>query len=205
MTGKLTPRLGLMAPVNADVFTPDDFTDTFTKLDNAPGVTMIDSLGALPTGLTNAQHGSLYLERDNGALWMWKQPTTGSTGSWMRANNIGNIATVGMPAAMAWTSEFRFLSLNFTVPGGRWVGIKLFIPLIWVTSPHGICITQIHFNGNFLTRAHLVASVSTVGWGYLEGWINLPAGTAVTAEAWMYPYGGGSVTVAESYMTVFEV
>ena len=163
MTGKLTPRLGLMAPVNADVFTPDDFTATFTALDNVPGTSMVDSYGALPTGLTNAQHGSLYLQRDQRVLWMWDQPTAGSTGRWMRITPQGMMGIVGMAAGAQTSSQANhgvpLMTLGpVTLTGGRWVGITAHCISVLCSSPDGVSAMELNVNGNNVMRSWIGSS-----------------------------------------------
>lgn len=93
MTASTTPRLGLMQPSNSDAFDPNDFTASFGKLDATPGYTLVANYGSLPTNLTQAQHGSPYMQLDNGAGWYWYQPSS-SPGSWKRLNSLGLLANV---------------------------------------------------------------------------------------------------------------
>lgn len=90
-TANSTPRLGLMQPGNSDTFDPNDFDNTFGILDAKPGISFVANYASLPTNLTQAQHGSPYMQLDNAALWSWYQPSS-SPGSWRRLNSLGLLA-----------------------------------------------------------------------------------------------------------------
>ena len=193
MTGKLTPRLGLMAPVNADVFTPDDFTATFTTLDNTPGVSMVDSYGALPTGLTNAQHGSLYIQRDNRAMWMWSQPTAGSAGAWLRPN-AGMLGAVSMAAGVQTSSQANngvplMTCGPVTTQGGKWIGITAHCISVLCSSPDGVSMMQLNLNGANIQRSWIGSSRNyNIGYGYDVTWFGYFGGpTTLTVTVYMAP------------------
>lgn len=123
MTAQTTPRLGLLRPVGTDPFTIPDFAASMMKLDGTPGLTPIANFGALPTGLTSAQHGSVYLQTDNGSMWMWNKPGS-AAGSWKKLNTVGMLASANQPSAVSTSSTTlssgaTIVSLNYTAAGGR--------------------------------------------------------------------------------------
>jgi hypothetical protein len=124
MTASSTPNLGLMLPVVADPFTSDDFRDTFTKLDNAPGVSVIPNQASRPTGLSTLQHGRMYWQADLNVMWIWNQPTSIVAGAWVRLGGFGLLATASNPTqinstSINWTTAPVAVSLSAMVPGGR--------------------------------------------------------------------------------------
>lgn len=115
-----------MLPQGSDNFVIADFDDTFTRLDNAPGVTPVASYAALTVlggTLGTAQHGSLYLTKDNFGLWMWNRPTS-AAGTFVKINTRGQLASASMtiPASTSANSDltgFTLLTTTFVAPGGR--------------------------------------------------------------------------------------
>lgn len=124
MTASRTPNLALMSPVVSDPFTPDDFADTFAKLDAAPGVSVVANQAALPTGLGAAQHGRMYWQGDQNIMWVWTQPSALVAGTWQRlgvkgwlggAYNGAQVNTTAISVATAPT----IVNVNCLAPGGR--------------------------------------------------------------------------------------
>lgn len=124
MTASKTPNLALMSPVLSDPFSPDDFADTFAKLDAAPGVSVIPNEASRPTGLGAAQHGRLYWQADQNAMWVWTQPSALVAGSWQRLGTRGwlggayNGAQVNTTAISVATAP-TIVNVNTLVSGGR--------------------------------------------------------------------------------------
>lgn len=124
MTASKTANMALMLPVLSDPFSPDDFADTFTKLDAAPGVTVIANQASRPTGLGAAQHGRQYWQADQNIMWVWNQPSALVAGSWSRLGakgwlgGAGNAAQVNTTAISVATAP-TVVNVNTLVPGGR--------------------------------------------------------------------------------------
>ncbi len=77
-----------MAPVDSDTFTSAAFTDTFTKIDNVPGVAVVANYAALlALGWGTNQHGRKAIQLDNLAEWIWLDPS--GSGTWNRVNSLG--------------------------------------------------------------------------------------------------------------------
>jgi hypothetical protein len=144
VTANNSPRLGLMLPNNADPFDPDDFVETFTVLDGAPGVTPIANLAALPTGLTTAQHMSQYIQADNGAIWYWYKPSSGTPGAWMRSNSVGmlsqrsNGGLVQSTSTAAPGAVVLGTSVPLTAPGVRALRVDIDIDQINSSGSSGL-------------------------------------------------------------------
>lgn len=124
MTASKTPNLALMSPVLSDPFTPDDFADTFGKLDLRPGIEVIANQASRPTGLGAAQHGRMYWQADSNIMWVWNQPSALVAGTWLRqgtkgwlggANNAAQVNTTAISVATAPT----ICNFNTLIPGGR--------------------------------------------------------------------------------------
>jgi hypothetical protein len=130
MTASKTPNLALMSPVLSDPFSPDDFADTFAKLDAAPGVTVIANQAARPTGLGAAQHGRMYWQADQNIMWVWNQPSALSAGVWQRSGTKGwlggafNAAQVNTTAISVATAP-TIANFNTLLPGGRCVFVNM--------------------------------------------------------------------------------
>lgn len=132
MTANTSPRLGLMLPQNSDSFSPDDYVTSFTKLDNTPGVTLVPNFAGLPSNLTSAQHGSPYMQLDNGAEWYWYQPSAGTPGSWKRRNNLGILgqatqaaSSIGTTTTVAASGPTLCTISIPNMPGGRWLNLMV--------------------------------------------------------------------------------
>jgi hypothetical protein len=121
-TSSHTPRLGLMRPVNADIFTPDDFRGSFDQIDQYPGVYLAADRDHLPSGWPPERHGMLAVEQDNGLLWQWYRPNTGA-GIWRRITGGGLVGYVAGPAADMHTgaTEGNGISVMNTTVTGRGV------------------------------------------------------------------------------------
>jgi hypothetical protein len=124
MTASKTPNLALMSPVLSDPFSPDDFADTFSKLDLAPGITVILNQASRPTGLGAAQHGRMYWQADQNIVWVWVQPSSMVAGAWSRVGTKGwlggaaNAAQVNTTAISVNTAP-TIVNVNTLIPGGR--------------------------------------------------------------------------------------
>lgn len=123
MTANTTPRSGLIQPGNSDYFDPADFATSFGIIDNMPGFKLVANYGSLPTNLTVAQHGSPYLQLDNGAAWFWYQPSN-APGSFKRFNSLGLLSSVQAAGNISTTattavSAPTVASTTITAPGGR--------------------------------------------------------------------------------------
>jgi hypothetical protein len=162
VTANSTARLGLIAPVDSDLFLSADFTSTFTKLDNAPGIFFVDNyagLASLAAGTLSPytgpawgipQHGNKVMERDNGAEWYWYNPS--GSGVWKRSNSIGLLNSIVQSAPVTTTLKTTggptfITSGNFTVPGGRPVHVHLNMGLDNSSGVGGIAIITIKDNG----------------------------------------------------------
>lgn len=207
MTANNTSRLGLMLPSDTDPFTPADFVNTFNILDGKPGITPIPNLASLPAGLTAAQHMSTYLEADNGALFYWYRPSSGSPGEWRRGNSVGrlskviNAATVSSTATTAATAAV-VATASFTVPGGR--PIRLFLQYLQCRSSGSAGFFGVGFNVNGSVFAS-VQDEHSPNSGLLqefEAQIDTPvAGTSYTIQALIWTVGSpvqtpGTATVS---------
>lgn len=158
MTANTSPRLGLMLPTNTDPFTPTDFVTTFTKLDGTPGVTPVANLAGLPAGLTASQHGSLYVQLDNQALWMWHKPTSGSTGVWKRVNSLGLLSSATMNTTINTTANTdgaapTLLSATAIAPGGRSILALAHMAGVQNSNSAGATSTFLTLNGTSVARA----------------------------------------------------
>jgi hypothetical protein len=141
MTAATTPRLGLMLPNSSDTFAIADFDSTFTKLDNTPGITPVANYAALPTNLTSSQHGSVYLQSDNGSLWMWNKPSS-AAGAWKKINTVGMLGTAAQTATVSTASTSLpsgavLVSLNYTAAGGRRVLAFFSIDQVYNNGSYG--------------------------------------------------------------------
>lgn len=168
MTASKTANMALMLPVLSDPFSPDDFADTFTKLDAAPGVTVIANQAARPTGLGAAQHGRMYWQADQNIMWVWNQPSALVAGSWSRQGckgwlgGAGNAAQVNTTAISVATAP-TVVNVNTLVPGGRptlimysWVFIGN-DPAKYATInllANSTNLYETRFNGNSFTNAY---------------------------------------------------
>lgn len=205
-----TPRLGLMLPTDTDPFDPADYDNTFSKLDSAPGFTLIPNYGALPNNLTQAQHGSPYMQLDNGAAWRWNQPSS-SAGTWLRINSLGLLSDAGplsssnvITSASTAATAPTVAQTTVTAPGGRAIEITGFAACANVSAP-----SHAYYLGLWVGSS-LVREVPGTGTAYIVSnvppvhyTIDNPApGSSLviklTARCWANSAGGGQVTVAPS-------
>lgn len=210
MTANTSPRLGLMLPQNTDPFDPNDFVSTFTTLDNTPGVTPISNYAALPVGLTASQHGSLYLQTDNTALWMWNKPTSGSTGSFRRINALGLLAnssqaTTVVTAAVDDAHAPTIVTCTITVPGGR--------PLLVMTegtfsntSANGGTDFFVSMNGTAILRNNFTdGGTATTQGGYMYLAIGLQTpGSTLVFKSLARTLGTGTSTITGTRLHIYE-
>lgn len=126
-TAATTPRLGLMNPVDADLFKASDYADTFQILDAVPGTYPVANSTARQALTWGAnQHGSRVLQLDNGSEWYWYW--NGSSGSWKRVNSVGLMQFVQQtsPVSTVSTSDTTFIQTpTFTAPGVRALRVDL--------------------------------------------------------------------------------
>lgn len=152
MTASTTPRLGLILPSGPDLFEISDFDQTFTKIDGTPGTTPVANFAALPSGLTSAQHGSCYLQTDNGSMWMWNKPG-GAAGTWKKINTVGMLGSANQPSAQSTaattaSSGATLVSLTVTAAGGRRVLAFFSHDSISNNGPYGASTTAMFINGS---------------------------------------------------------
>jgi hypothetical protein len=214
MTANTTPRLGLMLPVGSDTFTPDDFISTFTKLDGVPGITPVSSYAALPTGLTEKQHGSVYMQTDNLAQWMWNKPTSTSTGVWQRINSVGFLGSA--PAMTksytnSTTSETgapTIQTVTVKAPGGRRLGVYARISSM-SHSASGVTEIFIVYNGTTVVVRGYGSSGNTTGNSqelyYITGVASV--GQSLQFDFRFRPYNAGTSTANNggSALYVWEI
>jgi hypothetical protein len=181
VTATSTPRLGLPAPVDSDLFLASDFNAAFTELDNVPGVTIVTNYAAL-TALTwgTAQHGSKVIQIDNGAEWYWYNPS--GVGSWKRSNCIGmiNYTIQSAPVSTSVTTGGATVldTGNFTLPGGRPVMIDVQLGLDNTSGLSGQAIVLVNDNGSLVASGVFRPGLATGNTGTLESirWVlNSPA------------------------------
>lgn len=151
MTASTTPRLGLMLPSGSDSYNISDFDDTFTILDGKPGIAPVANYAALPSTLTTAQHGSVYLQLDNKSLWMWNKPGAGA-GTWVKLNTVGLISSVTQASIVSTSttdpsSAPSMVNTNFQVPGGRAVLILFEHPRISNDGTYGYSVCEMWRDG----------------------------------------------------------
>ncbi len=168
-----TPRLQLPAPVDSDPFSASDFSTQNNILDANPGIKIVpayNGTGGLSTlNYTQAQHGSLVLQADRGALWYWYQPTS-SAGSWKRANSIGLITRTTQNADVSTTATsgngvLAVSSGNFTVPGGRYIGIDVEMGLDGTSGPNSTAKLNITDNGDLIREKVWIVGQKFSGFG----------------------------------------
>lgn len=216
MTANSTPRLGLMAPVDSDLFLSSDFNTTFTKLDAVPGTTIVANYAALTAlSWTSAQYGSKAIQLDNRAEWMWVTP-----GSWVRTNNIGELAyaTQSAPITTIVTTAGggpTFITTgNFTAPGGRNLRVHLNMGLSNSASQTGIAIITIYDNGTQIDEFNYRAGALINNQGNNQHAFSriVPANNSThnisakqRSAISTAPGGGGSTLTAASRLQVIEV
>jgi hypothetical protein len=219
MTANYTPRLHLMAPTNSDTFTPDDFTTTFGVLDQYPGVRPVASYAALPTGLTNAQHGSMFVQTDNQAMWMWNKPTPTATGSWIRTNTVGLLGSDAIDAdkSTSATDDAHAATImsipNFPIPGGRRLLVQTFIFALSNSGTGGIAHAMLLENGSAVTRGYtnsdptnsVCVSMYHITGVYAQG---TQFNFSVKIRGFAGTHGGGTTTAQAgggTYLQVYEI
>lgn len=152
-TAATTTRMGLMLPVDSDLFKASDYNATFSILDAIPGILPVANYAALPVGWTAAQHGTTVLQLDNGAQWYWYQPS--GVGQWKRVNSVGLVAQAFQTAAVSTTSQsspgpsFNTTG-NFTAPGVRPLRINIRTDADSSSGVNSIIIFRVHDNGTVI-------------------------------------------------------
>jgi hypothetical protein len=216
LTANTTPRLGLMSPTNADPFTPDDFAATFGILDAKPGITPVANYASLPANLTTNQHMSMYVQVDNGAMWYWYQPSSGSPGSWKRANSIGLLGSTSQNSNISTTTTNpsagpTLMSLTVTAPGGRPIRISVDCRSLQNNSSACCAVTSLWLGSGIVVEHGSGAKASTVGVQQFYDFIYTPTPGQVmtwkvTLRGAAVPGGGGTTTAnAISRMWITEV
>ena len=206
--------MGLMLPTNTDPFVPDDFDATFGILDSKPGFTLVPNYGALPTNLTAAQHGSPYLQLDNGAAWYWYRPSNGAPGVWKRLNDLGVLGTI-TGGAVQTTSQVlasgpTLCSVTVTSPGGRWLR---FVYDGAISATNGLGQVNFWFNGGaFESHLFVTNKANHMGKQFVGDIPPQAPGTAVTIRASLNAAavpttygGGGTIHCALSKLTISEL
>lgn len=166
-TASHTPNLSLMLPVDSDQFTPDDYRDTFTKLDNAPGITVAPNQASRPTGWSNSQHGRMVWQADLNVMWIWNQPSALVGGSWVRSGSYGLLgsalnATQINSTAVNWTVAPTVVSVNVMVPGGRPCLVKYGWEYVANDHSHQVTLTLVENSTSVLERRHTGSSYGVV-------------------------------------------
>jgi len=214
----LTPKLGLIAPVDSDTFAAADYATTFGKLDAVPGVTIVPAysgaggLNTLSWG-TN-QHGRTVIQADNGAWWLWYNPS--GSGTWKRINNIGLIqktiqnADVSS-AATSGTGILVVQSGNLSIPGGRSVQINCTLGLDNNSGANGNAAVLLYDNGALLKTFTFKVGNNTGSLGNSQSfdWYVNPGSTPSTHNYAVYARSisitGGTTTAKTSVLNVIEV
>ena len=217
MTANTSPRLGLMLPTNSDPFTPDDFSQTFGKLDAVPGTTPVANYASLPSNLTANQHMSCYIQADNGAEWYWYQPSSGSPGVWKRRNALGVIATASQNSNISTTATNPSLAptiMTATVlaPGGRYICVAVDMRSVQNNSSACVGVTSLWLNGGLVVEHASGAKASTVGVTQFYQFFYLPSAQGFSMT-WRVSLrgaaisGGGGTTTANAInrLTISEV
>jgi hypothetical protein len=135
MTANHTARLGLMKPVDTDIPTAADFSDTFQKLDDQPGTKIVANWAAVQAYSTSfasptAHHGEQVIQMDNLARWVWVCPS--GSGAWQRVNSIGLLDQPVQSADVTSTATtgngaLVLTSNPITYPGKRPIRIDLLL------------------------------------------------------------------------------
>jgi hypothetical protein len=210
-----------MLPQNTDLFTPNDFTQTFAKLDSIPGVTAVSNYASLPANLTQAQHGSKYTQLDNGASWYWNQPTS-SPGAWTRANALGVLAQTWVPQEIDITTAYGYIpsgapttfpnptiaSASGVSPGGRWIGVFVSIESAYCPAYRAPA-ASLYQGSTLLTSTHGQNFSTRYGVTLnLISWVPpMPAGTpyTFTLQGWVDDTSPTFVAFTGTLLTVVEV
>lgn len=208
-----------MAPVDSDDFESADFTATFTKIDNAPGVTTVANYAGLQAlGWGTNQNGLKVIQLDNLAEWIWIDPS--GTGSFKRTNTIGllNQATQTTDASTSATTGLGVMGVqtgNLTGPGGRYLQVHADIGLASTVGVNGMAVVTLTDNGSVLTQNGYRAGQKHFGGGnrtVLDEFILPTAGSVHNFALWVRAEsataalgGGGTSTLTHSVLTVFEI
>lgn len=209
-----------MSPVDSDPFDPADYAATFGILDAVPGLTMVNNysgLTALNWG-TN-QHGSPVLQRDNGALWWWDNPS--GSGTWKRLNSIGlidrSVQSADVSTSAVSGNGVKVVQTgNLTIPGGRAIHINVLMGLDNDVNPNSMVAIHLLDNGSTLTSAGYRAGEKWFDNGnvnMLDWYIEDPTPNSVhnyavyvrATGATQSAGGGGTASARSSVITVSEV
>lgn len=210
MTVGTTPRLGLMSPVDSDLFQATDFSTTFSKLDAIPGVQPVTNYAALTTlsgSLTTAQHGNQYLQLDNGAEWYWYQPSGG--GVFKRKNTVGQLAYAtqsgNISTAGTTHTSLTLETASFTSPGGRTILVVASINAVQNTTGAAGC--SLYVNSTEVAYNEISCWSNTGGSSTLVYPIVAPTpGTSYTAVQYGYSTPtGGTTNIQSSNIFAYEV
>lgn len=219
MTATTTPRLGLLSPTSADEFDISDFVATMSILDNAPGIKPVANYASLPAGLTTAQHGSVFLQLDNGSLWMWNKPGA-PAGSFKKINSVGMIQGVpqAAPVSTSTTSPSSAPSLintTFTFPGGRTCIAFMSTSGAKNSGTFGYSVLELWVNGNLAESSLMSGGAPNKEISHRlfqpmnpgnYGGCTPGATTTIKVTARATSYGGGTTTVdAGGQLYIFEI
>lgn len=198
-----------MLPAGSDNFVISDVDTTMSILDGKPGITPVNNYAALPSTLTTAQHGSIYLQLDNGSLWQWSKPGSGA-GTWKKLNTVGLIALVSQGSTVTTSttdpaSAPAMINTNFTVPGGRAVLLVFEHPRISNNGSFGYSCVELWRDGvnvldSFQSGGSSSKDVSHVLLRVVpSGTLGAP-GTTVNIKATVRStsYGGGATSAPAS-------
>jgi hypothetical protein len=185
MTASKTPNLALMNPVGTDPFTTTDFSDTFTKLDNVPGVQVVANYASLPTGWSAVNHGRFVWQADLNIMWIWNQPSSSVAGVWQRFGNYGLLAsainaTQVNATQVNWTAAPVAVQVTAMIPGGR--ACLVMTRWQYVANDHANQVTL-----NFIENSSSVMEQRFTGSSY-----GVVAGNPPTAGAYWYIRGASS-------------
>lgn len=209
----------LPAPVDSDTFSSSDFTDAFTKIDNAPGVTTVANyaaLTALPWG--TAQHGLKAIQLDNLAEWIWINPS--GSGTFKRTNSLGLLKQVAQGSDVS-TNATTGLGVravhtgNVTAAGGRSWYINAYLGLDNDSGSNGMVAVNLTDNGASIKYAgyragapHFVNGNHTS----LDWFITPSAGSVHDIGIYIRSDGGsiangghGTSSARECLLTIVEV
>lgn len=216
MTASKTARLALMNPVGSDAFVTSDFSQSFSILDQNPGVFVVPNAASRPTNYAVPQHGSLVWQTDLAIMWAWNQPNSGTVGSWVRVGKKGflgqftNSGTVST-STTAYANGPTVLSGTVTVPGGN----SLVLMWSWDRLDNGYGRSVISYWENN------VRMVDKAFYGYTGDittsnywWVSNPAPVnaltltvklTIAAYNAAAPNGGGTSTIGNASLAVFEL
>jgi hypothetical protein len=222
MTASKTPNLGLMNPVGSDPFLTSDFSDTFGRIDAAPGIAVVANQSARPTGWTSNQHGRHVWQADQNIEWVWNQPSSSSPGAWQRTFAKGQLAIASVGSFLS-TSNTNYATgptiisiSNLIIPGGRPIRISYWYD--WLANDYGQSVISYWENGvDIYDNFHDGRSFRD---NFPEPHVNShrfsrnPAPSAqitmsfsitLSARNDVVPYGGGTSTIAGTWLEVEEI